>query len=100
MAGEINVDIQQVQTAASDIARAQQTINGLVEEAGSCVQALNWEGNAAANFKTAFSNMQSKFANANTVINQYVTFLQDTAETYLEVESTRAADNSSYEGGN
>ena len=43
--------------------------------------------------------MQSKFANANTVINQYVTFLQDTAETYLEVESTRAADNASYEGG-
>lgn len=100
MAGEVNIDINAVQTGASEIANKQQTMNGLIDEATSCIQGLSsWEGNAANAFRMSFTQLQTKLENANAVINQYVNFLNTAAQTYAEQETAQATDNSSFTGG-
>lgn len=100
MAGEVTFDINIVQNGTSEIVAKQQTMIGLLEEATSCIQGLSsWEGNAANAFRLSFNQLLARLENANTVINQYVNFLNTAVQTYIDHEASQATDNSSFAGG-
>lgn len=90
MAGQISIKPEELIARANEISVINDNMTGKLNSIKSQMDNLesSWDSTAGKKIREAMNSLSPKFKEYQDVVNQYVTFLKDTAGSYVTTDDT------------